>query len=111
MSQSSSSGGANSEGSPGKEADRFGRPEKANWRQYAKFGMWVVLALLAVTFVFGNFQEVEVNFLFQTSVVPLYIALLISLVLGILIGSLGVWMLGRRKAKAAKAKAKAKGGK
>ena len=106
MSQASSGGGANSAGTTGKDAERYGRPEKANWRQYAKFGLWVVLGLLALTFVFGNSEEVEVNFLFQTSVVPLYVALLISLALGIAIGSGGVWMLGRRKAKAAKAKAK-----
>ncbi len=106
MSQVTPSGGSSGAGSSSQDADRFGRPEKANWRQYAKFGLWVVLGLLALTFVFGNSEEVEVNFLFQTSVVPLYVALLISLVLGLLIGSIGVWMLGRRKAKAAKAKAK-----
>ena len=106
MSDVSPGGGSSSAGSPGKDADHFGRPEKANWRQYAKFGLWIVLGLVALTFVFGNTEEVEVNFLFQTSVVPLYVALLISLVLGIAIGSLGVWFLGRRKAKTAKAKAK-----
>lgn len=106
MSQASPGGGASSSGSSGKDAERFGRPEPANWKQYAKFGLWIVLALLALTFVFGNTEEVQVNFLFQTSAVPLYVALLISLVLGIAIGSGGVWMLGRRKAKAAKAKAK-----
>jgi uncharacterized integral membrane protein len=106
MSQTSPGGSANSQGTPGKDADRFGRPEKANWRQYAKFGLWIVLALIALTFVFGNSEEVAVNFLFQTATVPLYVALLIALVLGIAIGGGGVWFLGRRKAKAAKAKAK-----
>lgn len=77
----------------------YGRPEKADWRRYARFTVWGVLALFALLFILGNSQEVQVNFLFREATLPMYIALLITLVLGLLIGAGGVWFLGRRRAK------------
>jgi uncharacterized integral membrane protein len=93
---------------PGRpDAASYGRPEPADWRKYARFGLWVVIAVVALIFVFGNNEPTEVNFVLRTAKVPLYVALLISMILGILIGLGGVWLLGRRKAKKAKLAAKA----
>ncbi len=85
------------------DAASYGRPEPADWRKYARVSLWVVVAVVALIFVFGNSDSVEVNFVLRTATVPLYVALLISLVLGALIGIGGTWILGRRKAKKAKA--------
>jgi uncharacterized integral membrane protein len=81
------------------ESATYGRPEKADWRRYARFTLWGIVALIAVFFVLGNTQEVNVSFIFKDATLPMYVVILISMFLGLLIGGGGVWFLSRRKAK------------
>ncbi|MCB0919201.1 MAG: DUF1049 domain-containing protein [Actinobacteria bacterium] len=88
------------EGGAGKPAPQsYGVPEQANWRLWARWAIWVILAVIAILFIVRNSSSVEVNFLFHTFLVPMYVALIFALVLGILIGAGGLWMIGRRRAK------------
>jgi uncharacterized integral membrane protein len=56
-----------------------------------------LLALCALLFLFNNRQEVRVHLLVTTVLMPLWAALLVSLVLGGLIALLFSWWRGRRR--------------
>ncbi len=59
----------------------------------------IVLAALAVIFILQNTNDVEINFLFWDFTFGMWLALLIALVFGLVIGwGLHVWQ-GRRKRK------------
>ena len=56
-----------------------------SWRFYAA----IAIAIVALIFIFQNSQEVEVNFIFATTQTPLFFVLLITFVLGAVVG----WLL------------------
>jgi len=61
--------------------------------------LYVVVAVITTVFLLINSQTVEVNFLFATAEVPLFVALAVALVLGVL---LALGAVGMRKVRAAK---------
>ncbi len=64
---------------------------RTSGRRSAKFWVAVVLAVILVIFVAQNSQTVTVDFLFTTTETPLVVALVITGVLGALIG----WLIPR----------------
>lgn len=62
------------------------KPERS-WRFYAV----IVAAIVALVLIFQNSQKVQVDFIFATTETPLIFILLITFVLGMLIG----WLLPR----------------
>jgi uncharacterized integral membrane protein len=52
----------------------------------ARFYITVIVVVLAAIFVFQNTQKVDVKFFFSTTNIPLVFALLLSAVLGFIIG-------------------------
>lgn len=78
-----------------------GQPPEANWRLYAKVFIWVVLAVIALLFVLRNSQPVPIDFVFFKVNAPLFVALIVALLLGMLLGGTGAWWSARRRRKAA----------
>lgn len=78
-----------------------GTPPEANWRLYAKVLIWVVVAVITILFLVLNTDSVTIHFVFFTVSVPTFIALLVALILGMLLGGTGAWWSARRKRKAA----------
>lgn len=73
---------------------------------WSKVTGWVVVAVVTGLFLFRNSNTVEVDLVFSSVEMPLFVALLIAVVLGAVLGS-GLMMLrARAKSKAATAKAK-----
>jgi uncharacterized integral membrane protein len=62
-----------------------GQPKQRNWRTWALWGAVIV----ALIFIFQNFQDVKVKFLFIDTTTPLVFALLIAAILGAVIGYVG----------------------
>lgn len=87
----------------GKPATYGGQAPKADWRQYAKVFVWVVVAVLAAAFLLLNKEQVTINFVFFSASVPLFVALMVAGVLGILLGGSSVWWTARRRRRAATA--------
>ena len=67
---------------------------------YVKVGVAAVLLILLLLYVFQNTVKVPVNFLFFDFVWPLWLIILVSLVIGALIGMLVSTLLARRRRKA-----------
>jgi uncharacterized integral membrane protein len=63
----------------------------------AKTILGIVLAVLALVFVFQNTKKGSVNFLFWTVSLPGWIWLLIVFALGLVVGSLVPWLRPRKK--------------
>lgn len=76
-----------------------GKPPKADWRRYARFTVWGVVAVYVALLLLQNSQQTTVNFVFFSIEVPLFVALALMLVLGLALGSSLVWFMQRRKAK------------
>lgn len=85
-----------------------GQPPEANWRLYARIFIWVVVAVIAVLFVVRNSQSVPINFVFFEVNAPLFVALIVALLLGMLLGGTGAWWSARRRRKEAVLEAKAR---
>ncbi len=86
-----------------------GEAPPADWRKYVRVGLWLVLALLTALLLLRNSQTVEVDLLFGTLDVPLFVALGLALVLGALLGGSFLYFAGKRKSRrAAKTKKKDK---
>ncbi len=85
-----------------------GEPPSADWRKYVRVGLWLVLAILTALLLLRNSQTVEVDLLFGTLDVPLFVALGLALILGALLAGSFLYFAGKRKSRAA-AKAKKKG--
>lgn len=62
-----------------------GEPPPADWRKYVRVGLWLVLAILTALLLLRNSQTVEVDLLFGTLDVPLFVALGLAIVLGALL--------------------------
>ena len=61
-------------------------PDMARKQRGAGFYITIALVVLAAIFILQNTQEVEVEFFFSTTKIPLIFALLLAAVLGFLIG-------------------------
>ena len=61
-------------------------PSAMQKQRGARFYLVVALVVLAAIFILQNTQKVEVEFFFSTTTIPLIFALLLSAVLGFLIG-------------------------
>jgi uncharacterized integral membrane protein len=61
------------------------QPKQRSWRTWA---LWAAV-IVALIFIFQNFQDVKVKFLFIDTTTPLVFALLIAAVLGAVIGYVG----------------------
>jgi uncharacterized integral membrane protein len=72
---------------------------KPNVGRGLKTLLYVVVAVITTAFLLINSQTVEVNFLFATVEVPLFVALAVALVLGVL---LALGAVGMRKVRSAK---------
>jgi uncharacterized integral membrane protein len=57
----------------------------------------IVLAVLALVFVFQNTEKGSVNFLFWTVSLPSWVWLLIVFAVGLVVGSLVPWLRPRKK--------------
>ena len=58
---------------------------------------WAVAAVLAVVFILQNQNETEIDVLFWSFTTSVWVAIVIAMVLGALLGWLGVKMLRRRQ--------------
>lgn len=83
----------------GKPGVISGEPPKADWRKYARGTAWVVVLLIALGFLLTNRDPVPINFLFFKVTAPLWIALVLVLVLGFLLGLGAGWWRTRRRRK------------
>lgn len=88
------------EGKPGVYG---GQAPPANWRQWARIVIWVIVAAIAAAFILKNNQSVTIDFVFFAANVPLFVALLLALLLGIILGATAMFGWQRRRAKAAAA--------
>ncbi len=61
-------------------------------------GFGVLAALLGV-FVFQNTAEAEVKFIIFDATPPVWVALLVAVLAGVILGELGGWILRRRKSR------------
>lgn len=71
-----------------------------------KTGLYVVLAVITTIFLLRNSQSVEVDFVFASVWLPLYVVLAGALMLGAILGVGAMGMRSRRKTKERKAAAK-----
>jgi uncharacterized integral membrane protein len=67
---------------------------------YVKLGIAAVLVILLLLYIFQNTVKVPFNFLFFDFVWPLWLIILVSLVIGFLVGMLVNTLLARRRRKA-----------
>lgn len=68
------------------------------WRRWARFTLWLVIAAIALVFIFTNSQPVPINFVFfRVDSVPLWIVLVVVLLLGMLLGWMASWWVRRRR--------------
>lgn len=60
--------------------------------------IYVVIAVITTIFLVSNSQTVEVNYIFGTAQTPLFLALGIALILGVLLtlGAFGIWKVRHR---------------
>lgn len=60
--------------------------------------LYVAIAVITTIFLLSNSQSVEVNYLFGSAETPLFLALGIALVLGVLLtlGAVGIWKVRHR---------------
>lgn len=90
----------------GKPAGTYGgEAPPADWRQWARITVWVIVAAGAAVFILTNREQVTINFVFFTQQVPLFVALVLALVLGILLGGSAMFWWRRRAAKKAERQA------
>jgi uncharacterized integral membrane protein len=76
-----------------------GRTRSATVLRSVRTTAWVVLAVLTTVFLLGNSQTVEVNFLLATVQTPLFVALSVALILGIVLalGAVGLRRVRTRR--------------
>ena len=76
-----------------------GRVDPPNYRLYIRIGVLIAIGLTALLFVVGNSEQVQVRIIFSDYWVPMYVVIVISLVLGLLIGALATAILLHRRQK------------
>ena len=74
--------------------------EPSNAGLYVKLGIVAVVAILLLLYIFQNVTRVPFNFLFWSFEWPLWLIILVSLVIGFLVGMLVNTLLVRRRRKA-----------
>jgi uncharacterized integral membrane protein len=90
------------EHAPGGRPARRGKGPKPDRRFEAKTLAALLLAGLLIAFAVANSQEVEVDFLAKTTDVPLVIVILLSVLLGAVLGAAAHWRSHRPVVRAAK---------
>ncbi len=88
------------ENSSGRSSDSFGKPDplaRDDLRRYVKPGLWSLLGIYVVLFVLKNKEDVNIDFVFFSALVPLIWILLGLLVVGGLLTIGGQWLLRRRR--------------
>ena len=68
-----------------RDQDAIGRPQEGKERGWRFYAVSVAVAV-AIIFVFQNTDETQVKFLFADVQLPLFFALLIAVLLGVVIG-------------------------
>lgn len=74
-----------------------GEAPKPDWRRYARFTVWAVLAILVGIFLVTNNEPVPINFLIFQATTPLWVALLGVLIVGMILGWMASWWRRRRR--------------
>jgi uncharacterized integral membrane protein len=69
---------------------------EAEHKRSGRFWVMALAAIAALLFILLNSQDVKVKFLFSTTTAPLFFALAISTVLGLIVGYLLGRFRGRR---------------
>jgi uncharacterized integral membrane protein len=82
------------------------KPAKRDHAFEARTGVAVLIAVLLVAFAVANSQKVEVDFLVTTAEVPLVIVIVISVLLGAVLGAYTTYRSHRPLARAARRAAK-----
>ncbi|UPK75021.1 LapA family protein [Nocardioidaceae bacterium SCSIO 66511] len=77
--------------------DQSDRGEGRPLRISPKLVVGLVIAVVALVFIFQNTSKGRIDFLFWTISMPAWIWLLVIFVAGLVVGSLFPWMRGRRK--------------
>lgn len=96
-------GGKDGEGIPGADLTQgkpgtvSGEPAPANWRQWARITLWVVVAGLIVLFLLGNREPTQIDFVFFSATASLWIVLLAMVLLGAILGWTASWWWRRRR--------------
>ena len=87
-------------GDGGTRVDRFGdNPSAKSMVRFIRPALWGLLVLYVAALLLLNRDPTKVDFLFFTATVPLVIALLITFVLGVLVGGGLLMMRSRRQAR------------
>ena len=86
----------NRESPPEPSPKVYGKAEPVNWRRHARLWLLIVAVVSAFLFVIGNSEQVQIHVLLDDVWVPMYVALLIALTLGIVIGGAGIGYLIHR---------------
>jgi uncharacterized integral membrane protein len=71
--------------------------ERRSRREKARTGALVILAILATLFAVLNVEEVKVNWIFGSGRAPLIIVIVISLLVGIVLGHFAERLTRRRR--------------
>ena len=88
------------ESSPGRRSDSFGKSDalaRDDLRRFVKPGLWTLLGIYVLLFVLKNKEDVNIDFVFFSALVPLIWILLGLLVVGGLLTIGGQWLLRRRR--------------
>lgn len=93
-----SESGKDAAGSPGREV-LDGTPPPADWRRYARFTTWGVVAVIVLIFLVNNSEPTEVSFVFFKVQLSLWIVLLGMLIIGFGLGWSASWWRRRRRRK------------
>ena len=76
-----------------------GRVDPPNYRLYIRIAVLIAIGLTALLFVVGNSEQVQVRIIFSNYWVPMYVVIVMSIVLGLLIGALATAILLHRREK------------
>lgn len=96
-------GGKDGEGIPaadlqqGKPTVVRGEPAPANWRQWARITIWVILAAIVVLFLLRNRESTQIDFVFFQATAALWIVLLVMVLVGAVLGWSASWWWRRRR--------------
>jgi uncharacterized integral membrane protein len=74
-------------------------PQGDKSRISAAMIIWIVVAILAIVFVFQNANDARVKFLFWDGTLSLWVVIVLTLIVGALLDRFVIWMLHRRRAK------------
>lgn len=68
-----------------------------DWRRYARFTIWVIIAALIAIFLVRNSEPTQIDFVFFQATASLWMVLLAMVILGAILGWTASWWWRRRK--------------